>query len=153
MKFTQARLELIKNWGLKKIPWTKYWKINTEFVWYLDYKNKKQHIIVPKGFKTDFGSIPRWLWFIFNPTQYISYIKHDYLTNQKWEIINDDWTITTWKWKIVDENWEEIPYTRWTADKILIEWLDVEWAWVLTKIWVYIWVSLWTIWYYIFNYK
>jgi len=50
-----------------------------EFVFFVNYDTKTEFIIIPKGFKTDFGSIPKILQNIFNPTKFISYIFHDYL--------------------------------------------------------------------------
>ena len=35
--------------------------------------------MVPGGFKTNFGSIPRIFWWLFNPTAWTAYVLHDYL--------------------------------------------------------------------------
>ncbi|MBK6388580.1 MAG: DUF1353 domain-containing protein [Rhodoferax sp.] len=64
---------------LRKIPGTDRWVVQEAFVWYIDYENKERAIIVPAGFGTDFGSIPRILHPILSPTKYIAYILHDYL--------------------------------------------------------------------------
>ena len=67
------------NGTLRKIPGTDRWVVQEAFVWYIDYENKERAIIVPAGFGTDFGSIPRILHPILSPTKYIAYILHDYL--------------------------------------------------------------------------
>lgn len=67
------------NGTLRKIPGTDRWVVQEPFVWYVDYVNKSKAIIVPAGFGTDFGSIPRILHPILSPTRYIAYILHDYL--------------------------------------------------------------------------
>lgn len=36
-------------------------------------------MIVPAGFKTNFGSIPRVFWWLMNPTEWNAYVLHDYL--------------------------------------------------------------------------
>ena len=39
-------------------------------------------IIIPQGFVTDGGSIPRWIWFLFNPMDpdcFPAYLLHDFL--------------------------------------------------------------------------
>ncbi len=100
-KFTMA---MKNNWLLKKIPRSKYWRIEEQFIWYIDYNNKDNYVVVPKWFKTDFGSIPKPLQNIYNPTKYIAYILHDYLYSPKGQ------------------------YTRRQADSILRDALKVEWA-------------------------
>lgn len=102
MKFTIA---MQHNWLLKKIPNSNYWVVSESFVWYLDYCNKKHEIRVPKGFKTNFGSIPKPLRAIFNPTRYISYILHD------------------WGYSKLNKK-----YTRKDIDLMLLEALRIEWA-------------------------
>ena len=116
MKFTIAMLH---NWLLQKIPNTNLWLVQESFVWYMDYQNKKQKIIIPKLFYTDFWSIPRLLRIFFNPTRYISYILHDWWYS-KYNTI----------------------YTRKEIDLMLLESLHVEWAWWLERTLVYIWVRL-----------
>lgn len=56
-----------------------YFVLNEEFMYYTD--DKARHIVVPKGFKTDFASVPRICWSVFPP--YGRYAKaavvHDFL--------------------------------------------------------------------------
>lgn len=81
----QIQVTLIQKWTLEKIEWTRKWKVASPYVW--EIRNWQVYdIVVPNGFITDFGSIPRLLWILFNPTWYHSYILHDYLY-EEW-IIN-----------------------------------------------------------------
>lgn len=108
------------NGTLRKIPWSNRWVVQEPFVWYVDYLNKGKAIIVPAGFWTDFWSIPRILHSVLSPTQYISYILHDYL-----------YTF-----------WPQLGITRKEADLILAEALRVEGMnKVKIKI-VYLWVRM-----------
>ena len=118
MKFTLA---MKHNWLLRKVPNSKYWTVCEKFIWYIDYNNKKHPIIVPVWFETDFGSIPFPFKNIFNPTRYISYILHDKLMYDV----------------------KEKKLTRKQADLILIEALSVEWASVIEKLFICIWVRIW----------
>jgi len=130
MKFTQA--VLCKNWLLEKIPRSNFWKVETEFVWFIDYQTKKEYVEIHKWFKTDFWSIPKFLQNIFSPTRYLAYILHDFLYSKNGRI----------KEKVYD--WEKyISYTRKQADKILREAMKVEWASFLERWLVYIWVRIW----------
>lgn len=126
MKYTSAVLQ--KNWLLKKIPWTNQWEVWESFVWFLDYESKKTFVEIPKGFLTDFGSIPFFMRIFMNPTKYLAYILHDFLYSRKW--------------KIKTYNWWFCFYLRKGADDILIEAMNVEWAWFLEKLVVYVWVRL-----------
>jgi hypothetical protein len=64
-------------------------RVDKKFQWWLDYNNKRDQAIVEAGFVTDFGSIPRLLWWIFNPTEWISYILHDKLYEDHFVIQED----------------------------------------------------------------
>lgn len=109
MKFTEAerKINLEKNWLLQKISNTNNFITKSEFFWIIDYKNKEtsEKIIVPKNFITDFGSIPRFLWWFFDKTRFVSYILHDFLYSKKYY-----WNLN-----------------RKESDKILKEALKVEW--------------------------
>ena len=126
MKFTQAVLH--KNWLLKKIPRSNKWKVETEFVWFIDYNTKKEYVEIHKWFKTDFGSIPKFLQWIFSPTKYLAYILHDYLYSKNW-CIKSKVTIS-------------VNYTRKDADLILRKALKVEWASKIERLFIYLWVRL-----------
>lgn len=109
-KFTDAII-LAKNWGVQKISGTPFWRVNMKFVWYLDYQKKNLQVVVSEDTITDFGSIPRFLWFIFNPTEWISYILHDELYRNKYVLAKD---------------WKKIIISREQADQILYQALLVE---------------------------
>ena len=127
MKFTKA-ITLKQNWLLKKIPNSDLFEVSQEFIWYLDYENKTEFVIVPKGFKTNFWSIPKPLRFLFNPVNYISYILHDYLYMQHS-------FISIWDFRARNPSRKE-------ADYILLQTLNLEWAWTIEKFCVYFWVRL-----------
>jgi len=128
MKYSQA-IELAKNGSIKRDIWKWTWEVTDQFVWYLNYEDKKEYVIVPKGFKTDFGSIPRLLWFIFEPTKYIWYILHDYLVS--------------WEWKVQNSNdYSFYICKRKQADRILIESINIEGATIIGKILIYIGVRI-----------
>ena len=95
MKFSEA-VQLNKNGTLKKEIGTNNWEVQSSFIWLINYNQKDgDKIIISKGFKTNFGSIPRLFWVFLNPTKYVSYILHDWLLWEKvdWEIQ----VITEWK--------------------------------------------------------
>lgn len=78
MKFTQA-IQLHKEGTLAKKSGKRQWTIKEPFQWYIDYDKQEGLIVVGWGFTTDFGSIPRPLWIVFDPTDWLAYILHDYL--------------------------------------------------------------------------
>ena len=112
MNFTLA---MIHNWLLQKIPNTNLWLVWESFIWFMDYKDKKDKIVIPKWFDTDFWSIPRLLRMFFNPTRYISYILHD----RGYSKLNTK-------------------YTRKEIDLMLLEALHIEWASFIERTCVYI---------------
>lgn len=59
-----------------------------EFTWWLDYEEKDEVVIVEQGFITDFGSIPRLLWWILNPTEWVSFLLHDNM--YQYHIVNNE---------------------------------------------------------------
>lgn len=74
----KIQVTLIKKWTLEKIEWTNLWRVVSPYIW--EIRNwKVREVKVPKWFVTDFWSIPRVLWVFMNPTEYHSYILHDYL--------------------------------------------------------------------------
>lgn len=127
MKFTKA-IELKQNWLLKKLPNSDLFEVRQEFIWYLDYSTKKEYVVIPRWFRTNFWSIPRILRFLFNPVKYISYLLHDY-----WYSKNA--FICIWEYEARD-------FTREEADLILLEALNVEWAWTIEKFCIYFWVRI-----------
>jgi len=112
MKYTQAVLQ--KNGLLKKISYDLF-EIAEEFIWYIDYNKKDTYIIVPKGSKTNFGSIPRLMQIFFSPTKFLAYVLHDELYKIGTKIIYQD----------IHET-RTMRYTRKDADDILREAIKVE---------------------------
>ena len=46
----------------------KHWIIGSPFIYYVgEYLESNDIVIVPKGYSTDFASVPRFLWNIFPP--------------------------------------------------------------------------------------
>ena len=127
MKFTKA-VTLKKNGLLKKLPNSDLFEVREEFIYYLDYSTKKEYVVIPRWFRTNFWSIPRLLRFFFNPVQYISYLLHDY-----WYSKNA--FISIWEYEARD-------FTRKEADMILLEALNVEWAWWFEKFCIYFWLRI-----------
>lgn len=130
MKYTQA-VRMHKNWLLKKISPTQ-WEVMEEFIWYLDFDSKSTYVIVPKGFITNFGSIPRIMQSIFSPTKYLSYVLHDRLYDKEWQIMYED-----------ENEIQILNYTRKESDNIMREAIKVEWGWFIEKNLIYLWVRLW----------
>ena len=128
-KFTKA-IELHKNWSLIKISWTKKWKIKSPFIWFINYEKQDWYIEIEKWFETDMGSIPRFLWLFFNPTKYISFILHDKCYKSPF-IKKNDWI--SYMSKMI---------TRKECDLILLEALKAEWANIIERYCIYIWVRL-----------
>lgn len=64
-------------------------------------------IIVPRGYKTNFGTIPRWFSWIVSPTQLReAAIVHDWLCNESFD--GDEVTVKS-------------GFSRWMADAVLYE--------------------------------
>ena len=88
-------------------------KLYRSFTFHLDSKRGHRAIRVPKGFITDFASVPKAFWSIIPP--YGKYTKaavlHDYLYHMK------GFPKETWK--------SEIPYTRKECDRIFLQAMKV----------------------------
>lgn len=134
MKYTQA-VTLHTQWTLTKIIGTKRWRTASEFIWYLNYGDfKNNYVIVPRDFEHDFWSIPRMLWWLFNPTAYTAYILHDWLYENKEYSVSE----------ILKQS-----LTRKQADVMLIEALEVEgmgWVW-RTMVYLAVRAFWWWYWY------
>lgn len=113
MKFSRA-IALHQEWSLIKKSWTRLFRVDKKFQWWLDYDNKRERVIVEAGFLTDFWSIPRFLWWLFNPTEWIAYILHDQLYEDQYVLIGEDQL--------------KRYITREEADQILYQALLVEWC-------------------------
>ena len=110
MKFTDA-IQLAQNGSVQKISGTDFWEVDMTFIWWIDYSTKSKYVEVKKGFRTDFGSVPRFLWWLFNPTEWLAYILHDDLYKNH---------------RIFAKNGEIIMINREQADQILYRALLVE---------------------------
>jgi hypothetical protein len=44
------------------------WTVMEPFTYDVGYKGSNESITVPEGFRTDFASVPRCLWWLYNPT-------------------------------------------------------------------------------------
>lgn len=64
------------------------WRVERAFRYYIGEEYSDEYIDVPKGFVTDFASVPRVFWTIFPPdgSYTMSAVLHDYLYNQKGHI-------------------------------------------------------------------
>lgn len=145
MKFTKA-VELHNNdLLLSKISNSKLWKIEKDFIRYINYDKKIWKIVIPKWRITDFWSIPKCFWFLLNPTKYISFIIHDeiYAKDFKW-IEYDKMNDTNISWEMYLKNWKTyiIPLRN-ECDKILDNWLKIEWANFFYRFCVKIWLKIW----------
>ena len=79
LKFTKAG-------SVKRLSNTRFWEVCEPFIWRLVYGLESPgDIVVPGGFKTDFGSIPRIFWSIIDPTEWNAYVLHDYLYSTHYE--------------------------------------------------------------------
>lgn len=71
------------------------WRLLGDLKVFFEYKGKPCTLIIPRGFLTDFGSIPKFAQVLFSPTdpEMLScFIFHDYLyeKNGKILVISDD---------------------------------------------------------------
>lgn len=135
MRFSQA-VKLHKNGTLIKKIWTELFTVDKEFIWYLDFTNKKEYVIVESGFVTDFASIPRIFRIFFNPSRYISSILHDKLRDEK-IIRNTDW-LWRYCWKM-------------EADMIYFLALRTEWVSILVASFHFL--GLFLGWWYIYYFR
>lgn len=129
MKFTQA---IRSKDGLLRKIWAEEFRVEEEFVWYIDFETKNSRIIIPAWFVTNFWSIPRILRVFFNPIKFLWYILHDWLYTKNIYIQYDENGTTI----------SVIP-TRKQADEILREAIKVEWGWKIERNMIYLWVRIW----------
>lgn len=61
------------------------WKTHSKFRYYIGEENSEDSIEVPRGFETDFASVPRVFWAIIPPDGKYSQaaVLHDYLYHSK----------------------------------------------------------------------
>lgn len=155
MRFTQAIKENQEQLLMTKVSWTKFWRCEKDFHFYIKYIEtnkgkiyKDWKITIKKWELSDFGSIPRIFWLFLNPTKYIWYWCHDKIFNKdfKWITFNNYANIperlNKWEW-IFD--WEKyiIKPTRLECDKILDEALKLEWASIYYRFTIRVWLFIW----------
>lgn len=99
--------------SVKKVSGTEYWIVSDPFVWWLDYEDRKECIVVEEGFRTNFWSVPKALWWLFNPTEWNWFVMHDWIYANKmaYNPFLDEYR----------------PLSRKECDQILYEALLVEW--------------------------
>ena len=70
---------------VKPLPNGKHWELLEEFDYYLGSLESGMYIKVPKGFVTDFASVPRIFWWLFPPWGKYgkAAVVHDYLYYMK----------------------------------------------------------------------
>ena len=108
---------------VQKIVGTNLWEVDKPFIWLIDYdKPKGWMIVLEKWFRTDYGSIPRVLWWLFDKTKYNAYIVHDKLYATHY---------------FINSSWEKKRISRIEADKLLIKILEYEGAWFFEKLFIY----------------
>lgn len=100
----------------------------------LVYVTRGYKLIVPKGFITDFASVPRWAWSIITPTglHQDAAVLHDYLYQYEGRPRTEDVTLTE-----LERPWP-CRFTRVECDNIFYEAmreLGVGWfkAWAMAK--------------------
>lgn len=126
--------QILQVWSVMKVKaWTKEWIVDDRFLfeiqlWLDKYKKK-----IWKWFITDYWSIPRLLWLLFNPTAWNTYILHDDLYKY---------------WFFLDDEWNRIFITKRQADLILFYWMRSEWAWCFESNVVLLWLDIgwWVAW-------
>lgn len=121
-------MKRLKNWTVRKVSGTPFWEVDEPFFW-LQHYNDAWMIVVEKWFKTNFWSVPRLLWWIFNPTRYNSYVIHDKAYDQKM-IYNS----SSREFRLL---------TRKECDDMLYDWLKYEWAGFIERWAIYLGVRLW----------
>lgn len=88
------------------------WKLVKGFVYHMGSKFSRHYIKVPAGFKTDFASVPRFLWFL-----------PDWATYSKAPVLHD------WLYK-------KHLMSRKGADEIFLEAMKVDWRNHKSRRWV-----------------
>jgi hypothetical protein len=128
-------MKRLKEWTVRKLSWTPFFKVDESFFWIIDYEDKDWYrIIAEKGFVTNFWSIPRLFRVFFDPTKYNSYVIHDVCYQEQVKY---------------HKKYKEMELlTRKEADMILLEGLAYEWASTIEKFCIYFGVRLfwWIAW-------
>ena len=87
------------------------WKLERSFVYDIGELGGSDNIVVPKDFKTDFGSVPKIFWNIVSPIGKAvgAYVLHDYLyaTQERSRLVAD--AILLEALEVLKVNW----FQRW----------------------------------------
>ena len=96
------------------------WRVEREFTYYIGEENSNEFVTVPKGFETDFASVPRLFWSILPPdgTYTQAAVLHDFLYSVQL-------------------------YTRKRSDEIFLEAMAVLRVWVVRRLIMFSQVRLW----------
>lgn len=149
MKFTQA----LENytWVFNQIGKNK-WVTLQEIIWYVDYENKNEFRIIPKGFEFNWGNVPCFLHCIVDDDDYpFAFCGHDYDYSGTTEyIISDIHNLSAtfeeymehWIISISDNGIKFIPNRKF-ADLILRDTIKVEGLSKIKSDLVYRGVRLW----------
>lgn len=91
LKFTKA-VKLLEAGSLFKVSWGKWWIVDRAFIRYFNYEKQfiAESIVVPKWYKTDFGSIPRYMQRLLSPTKRVAYILHDFMYTSLRQYIDNE---------------------------------------------------------------
>ena len=68
---------------IKYVDRKKYKTLNKEIIFFLDYDNKNEFIIIPTNYEFDFNSSPCFAHCIVDRDEFCIGIIHDYLYNKK----------------------------------------------------------------------
>lgn len=88
-----------------------HWELLSPFVYDVGELGGKDKIVVPRGFQTDFGSVPKLFWNIVSPIgpATAAFVLHDYLysTQERTRLVSD--AILLEALEILKVNW----FQRW----------------------------------------
>ena len=127
--------ELVKNrWKYINYVWVKKWKTNADIIYYIDFNNKNEFIIIPKWFEFDFNSSPPFFHWIIDRDEFAIALIHDFLYSTNWKVIIKNLKNLSWSFKnlMSYRNWftfcDEIYfiYNRKFADIIWLQWAIAE---------------------------
>lgn len=104
-----------------------YITLNREIIYYLDYQNKNEYIIIPKNYIFDFNSSPCFWHCIVDRDEFMIALIHDYLYSKEWKIhIKDENNLSSTFVKLMKywnftSNWN-FNYSRKFTDRIWLYW-------------------------------
>jgi len=130
LKFTKA-VELWQIGTLMPVMNSDKWIVVQSFCWWLNYDTKNNIQVVPEWFETDLGSIPWFLTWYVDRSDFIAFILHDYMRKHQHKF-----------------------FTTEQIDSFLYDAVLVEWASNRKAKLIYRWVRIWAFfWIWIYNKK